>query len=235
MIITEEEVLINAKADKYDCICTLTGGIDSTVLVHKLALMDEQTPLCVYIKYGSKAERAEILKASVTCEKLELDMVILDMEGLYKTLSSSFILGNTDEFETGSMFWLEGRNMLIGLMLAIYAAKLDLQQVNMGCNASDYGYNYPDSGIAAFQALNLMLTVSTKSGVQVFCDLLTEGYTKPEVIELGNELGVDWLTTHSCSSTDEDKPCCNYEVCESCKSRLADFAEAGMEDPFKPN
>jgi 7-cyano-7-deazaguanine synthase len=50
---------------------------------------------------------------------------------------------------------------------------------------------------------------------------------KTEIIQLGDCLGVPWAQTWSCYSGDSS-PCGN---CDSCRLRLAAFAELGMVDP----
>jgi 7-cyano-7-deazaguanine synthase len=50
---------------------------------------------------------------------------------------------------------------------------------------------------------------------------------KTEIIQLGDRLGVSWNQTWSCYAGDR-VPC---GICDSCRLRLAAFAELGAVDP----
>lgn len=212
---------------------TLTGGIDSTVLTYAL-VKDNIHPICVYVKYGSKAEDAEILAAVKTCRKLGLKLVLLELGDLYKQISQSFLIGTAAEYQTGSQFWLDGRNGLIGYLLAIWCAGHGITEVYLGINASDSDGDYLDTTEQFIAALNLLIMNSIRGYVRVYAPWISDGMTKPDIIKLGMEYGIDWVAdTHSCSSSNEE-PCCDYDNCESCKYRRLDFLEAGYEDPFYP-
>lgn len=229
--ITQEQAIENAAAGKYDSLLTLSGGIDSTVLAHDL-VNDGVKPLCVYVKYGSNAEPGELRCANLTCKRLGLDLLILDIGETYRTLSRSKLIGNTEDFKPGSMFWLEGRNGLIGYMLSILASNLGLPDVYLGINASDSCGDYVDTTEQFITSLNLTIMNSFRNYVRVYAPWITHDMGKADIIELGNEYGVNWTEeTHSCSSGAEH-PCMDYEHCESCKFRRMDFEEAGLTDPF---
>ena len=150
---------------KYDCIVTLSGGIDSTVLTHHLVKNGKQ-PLCVYIDYNTKSKEGELRASRKTCELLGLDFKIIPFH-LYSDLCKAFILGNTDEYEQDSQFWLEGRNGLIGFILAILASSNGIKEVYMGINYDDYDENYIDTNSDFILALNNLISHSIKKDVKV--------------------------------------------------------------------
>ena len=216
------------------CLVTLSGGIDSTVLVHYLVQELNEVPLCVYIKYGTISEKGELIASRITCNKFGLILVEIPFT-MYKDISESFILGNTKTFDKGAQFWLDGRNGLIGFILAIMAARYQVYDVYMGTNADDDDGKgtYLDTNIEFYDALNELIKHSIKYPVKVSAPFLDNGLIKSEVIKFGNILGVDWMSTHSCSSS--NVPCLKYDVCESCYWRREDFKDAGLSDPFEGN
>lgn len=216
------------------CLLTLSGGIDSTVLAHQL-VDDAEVPLCVYVDYGTRCRDAEISAARATCKDLGLELQVIDMT-VYKSIAQAFILGNSDEVERGSMFWLEGRNAIIGLLLAVMASGLDLTEVYLGINYDDNRGEYVDTDARFVAALNMLILCSMRKEVTVHAPWIEHKMTKSEVIEHGNTLNIDWVrTTHSCSSSiGVAPPCCDYVNCESCISRASDFAELSLPDPFAP-
>ena len=215
---------------KYDCLLTLSGGIDSTVLAHNIT-RDGWTPLCVYVDYGTRSKIGELRAARETCKDLNLDLKIIDFT-VYKELSKAFILGNSEEYLEGSMFWLDGRNAIIGLMLSVLASSLEIDRVFLGINASDSDGDYLDTTDEFMWSLNGLVRKSCRHTVTVEAPWLDCNLTKSDVIELGNTYNLDWVrTTHSCSSGTEF-PCCDYENCESCKYRQIDFAAVNLPDPF---
>lgn len=216
-----------------DCIATLSGGIDSTTMVHWLDAQGKR-PLCVYLKYGSISEEAEIEKAKVTCKKLHLDLIELDFD-IYKHIADSFILGNKTDYEDGTMFYLEGRNAVIGLLMAVMAKKYDVNEVYLGINYNDEGEDgeYPDTTSTFVMALNMLIQITFKHKVKIIAPWLDQQLDKPGVILLGEELGVNWVKqTHSCSNTSGKTPCLDYYECESCIERRRGFEIARMKDPF---
>jgi len=218
--------------EKYDSILTLSGGIDSTVLAHHL-VHEGRNPLCVYIDYGTKSRDAELAKAGATANLLKLKLKVIPFP-IYKDITKAYILGNTEEYEEGSAFWLEGRNAIIGMVLAIMAGGMGLREVFLGINAGDNeGGEYVDTDSRFIAALNLLIQCSCKSNVRVVAPWLDMEMTKGKVIELGKTYGVNWVKqTHSCSTTTGSEPCLDYYECESCYERRYAFEEVGMKDPF---
>lgn len=213
----------------FDCIATLSGGIDSTVVAHIL-VNEGKHPLFVYLDYETKSREGEIRAAIETCKKLDKKFILLPFY-IYKEISESYIFGNTDKYDKGGQFWLEGRNGLIGFILAILASKYKVTDVYMGTNADDDDGYYLDTNKPFYDALNNLINHNFRFKVKVSAPLLDRNIIKSKAIQLGNKFGIDWVNeTHSCSSS--NVPCLDYEQCESCYWRRSDFNDAGMEDPF---
>lgn len=222
----------------YECIATLSGGIDSTVVAHRLVHKDGYNPMFVYVQYGTKSQDAEIEAAKKTCERLGKSLYVIDFPLYTANNLESYLLGTAerDMDEPDATFWLEGRNANIVLTLATYAAMNEMWGVYIGINFSDaYGGHYPDTDYRFLTAMNSLLACSFKSRVVCYAPLLEDYLDKHEVIKEGIDTwGINWLTeTHSCSSSEGyQRPCCDYENCPSCNSRKLDFEELGLPDPF---
>lgn len=215
------------------CLLTLSGGIDSTVLLYKL-IRDGEHPLCVYVDYGTKSRQKELEKAQYTCQLLKVDLLVIPLP-IYTECTSAYILGNTKEYAEESMFWLEGRNAVIGMLLAVLAAGKGLSTIYLGINFSDDNGEYPDTNRKFVSALNTLIACSFKSDITVRAPWLELKWRKADIIKLGESYKIAWVAqTHSCSSSDGD-PCCDYYLCDSCVSRRSDFEEVGLKDPFYRN
>jgi 7-cyano-7-deazaguanine synthase len=102
----------------------------------------------------------------------------------------------------------------------------------IGVNAVDYS-GYPDCRPEFIQAFEAMANLATADAVEqrgrytIHTPLI--GLRKSEIIQRGLNLGVDYSLTHSCYDPAEDGVACGD--CDSCRLRLAGFAQAGMPDP----
>lgn len=120
------------------------------------------------------------------------------------------------------------------VMLAIalgYAEVTEANDIFVGVNAVDYS-GYPDCRPEYIRAFEAMAALATKAGVEgnpvrIHAPLID--LTKPEIIETGLRLGVDYAETHSCYDPDEAGRACGR--CDACQIRLAAFASLGMVDP----
>lgn len=217
----------------YDCIATLSGGIDSTVVAHRVA--NEHNPMFVYVKYGTKSQDLEIKAAIATATRLGKSLYAIDFPLYTNNNLDSYILGTSESKDETAPFWLEGRNANIVLLLATYAAMKGMWGVFIGINHSDSeGDNYPDTDMRFLMAMNSLLACSFKERITCYAPLLDDCLTKPEVIQEGiDDWNIDWVNeTHSCSTAVTGGPCCDYDNCPSCKSRKLDFEEIGLTDPF---
>ena len=96
----------------------------------------------------------------------------------------------------------------------------------------DYS-GYPDCRPEFIEAYQRMIDVGTRGGVEgrgvrVRAPLMN--MPKDEILRRGLELGVDYSLTISCYDPDEQGRSCGR--CESCRLRLAAFAELGVKDPI---
>ncbi len=125
--------------------------------------------------------------------------------------------------------YVPARNTIFLSFALAYAEAIAANQVYIGVNALDYS-GYPDCRPDYIEAMQSVYRLGTKQGregqpIEIVAPLIN--LKKTEIIELGNKLGVPWSQTWSCYAGG-DNAC---GVCDSCRLRLAAFAELGLSDP----
>lgn len=124
--------------------------------------------------------------------------------------------------------YVPARNTIFLSFALSYAEAIAAQRVYLGVNALDYS-GYPDCRPDYIRAMQEVFNLGTKegregAGIEIVAPLID--LQKTEIIELGNKLGVPWDQTWSCYAGG-DLAC---GVCDSCRLRLAAFAELGLKD-----
>lgn len=125
--------------------------------------------------------------------------------------------------------YVPARNTIFLSFALAYAETIKAERVYIGINALDYS-GYPDCRPDYIQAMQQVFHLGTKQGREgqpITIESPLINLKKTEIIQLGNQLGVPWELTWSCYAGD-DKAC---GVCDSCRLRLAAFAELGLIDP----
>ena len=126
--------------------------------------------------------------------------------------------------------YVPARNTIFLSFGLAYAEAIAAELVYIGVNAMDYS-GYPDCRPDYIQAMQEVFRLGTKqgrSGEQITIVAPLIDLKKTEIIQLGNRLGVPWEQTWSCYSGG-DVAC---GVCDSCRLRLAAFAELKLKDPL---
>jgi 7-cyano-7-deazaguanine synthase len=125
--------------------------------------------------------------------------------------------------------YVPARNTIFLSFALGYAETIGAQRVYIGVNALDYS-GYPDCRPDYIQAMQEVFRLGTKQGregqpIDILAPLIN--LKKTEIIQLGNQLDVPWELTWSCYAGG-DQAC---GVCDSCRLRLAAFAQLGLQDP----
>jgi 7-cyano-7-deazaguanine synthase len=128
------------------------------------------------------------------------------------------------------MTYVPARNTIFLSFALAYAEALAAERIYIGVNSLDYS-GYPDCRPDYIEAMQAAFCLGTKQGreghpIQIATPLID--LKKTEIIQLGNQLGVPWELTWSCYAGG-DRAC---GVCDSCRLRLAAFAELGLVDPL---
>ncbi|HQY88232.1 MAG TPA: 7-cyano-7-deazaguanine synthase [Tepidisphaeraceae bacterium] len=133
---------------------------------------------------------------------------------------------------TPPVTYVPARNLIfLGYALA-WAEVIDCNDVFLGVNALDFS-GYPDCRpefIASFQQTARLGT--RRRNFTVHAPLID--MTKAQIIQRGNQLGVDYSLTQSCYDPVERSGvvlACGH--CDSCLLRKRGFVEAGVVDPTR--
>ena len=119
--------------------------------------------------------------------------------------------------------YLEGRNLILLSKAAVFMARTGSARVQIGLLA---GNPFPDASPRFFDALQR--AVSTGLATAIAIETPLAGMHKPEVIRLGQQLGVRMDLTMSCMQPVAGRHCGR---CSKCRERREAFRDAGVPDP----
>ncbi|PKN69873.1 MAG: 7-cyano-7-deazaguanine synthase QueC [Deltaproteobacteria bacterium HGW-Deltaproteobacteria-12] len=128
--------------------------------------------------------------------------------------------------------YVPARNTIFLSFALAWAEVLESNDIFIGVNALDYS-GYPDCRPEYITAYENLANLATKAAVEgrqkikIHTPLIE--LSKAQIIQRGQELGVDFLLTHSCYDPAENGAACGK--CDSCLLRMKGFKEAGIPDP----
>jgi 7-cyano-7-deazaguanine synthase len=213
----------------------LSGGLDSATCL-AVAKSEHTVPHALTVSYGQRhgVELEAAGRVATALGAAEHKVVSVDLGTIGGSALTDAIEVPKDRPETEMtdipVTYVPARNTVMLALALGYAEVIQAERIYIGVNAVDYS-GYPDCRpefIAAFQDL---ARIATKAGVEgrpieIRAPLIA--LTKPEIIQLGLNLNVDYSLTHSCYDPVEGKPC---HRCDSCQIREKAFAALGLIDP----
>lgn len=213
----------------------LSGGLDSSTVLYQAKADGYE---CYAISFDYQQRHRKELEAARAIAKAadvkEHQVVNFDL----RQWGGSALTDNaldlpehrslTEMSENIPLTYVPARNTIFLSFGLSYAEALNAERVYLGVNALDYS-GYPDCRPDYIQAMQQVFKLGTKQGregqsIQIVAPLID--LKKTEIIELGNQLGVPWEKTWSCYAG-ADLAC---GVCDSCRLRLAAFAELKLQD-----
>ena len=216
----------------------LSGGLDSSTVLYQ-ALADGCECCAISFDYQQR-HRKELNSAREVAKKagvVEHQVIKFDLRqwGGSALTDNSIDLPQERSLEEMSqnipVTYVPARNTIFLSFAVSYAETIAAERIYIGVNALDYS-GYPDCRPDYIQAMQSVFRLGTKQGregnpINIITPLID--LKKTEIIQLGNKLGVPWDLTWSCYSGG-DVAC---GVCDSCRLRLAAFAELGLTDPVE--
>lgn len=190
----------------------LSGGIESSTLLHLEARRGN--PIALFIDYGQRAARPELVSAQSQCDATGAPLRTLDL----KSMGDEFRSDQTHKLHVP----LPHRNLVIlGLSVSL-AAQSGISDIHIALNREDRDAysSASDAFIRQFRALS-----HTLGEFEIHTPLAS--LNKAQVIGRGLEIGIDYARTYSCLL--------GYPIqcgaCPQCQKRRAAFATLGMPDP----
>ena len=213
----------------------LSGGIDSAVCLKK-ASEEHESVAAVHIDYGQQTEDIERANAEKQADGLGIPLYTCNYRAVFREFAEGTIENKeydrertTDEEH--SVGYVPQRNLHFLTTAAAVAehnseARDDILLYH-GAQQND-GENYPDCRPTFLEAAENAINRSTdQHAIRVNTPIIT--HSKPEVLQLGERLEVNWETTFSCYNDENGDPC---GECPACIEREDAFEEAGISDPL---
>jgi len=229
-----------SEAQRKPAVVLLSGGLDSATTL-AIALDDGFACHAVSFDYGQRhscelAAAARVAAAMGMCEHRIIKLDLSAEAGFAgSALTDDDIPVPKDRPAAGGIppTYVPARNTIFLALALGYAEVIGALDIFIGVNAIDYS-GYPDCRrefIMAFETMANFATAATDGGeqfIEIHAPLID--MTKAQIIRTGLALGVDYGLTHSCYDPSECGLACGR--CDSCRLRLAGFAEAAAVDPL---
>ena len=129
--------------------------------------------------------------------------------------------------------YVPARNMIFLSIAVAWAETLGISNIFIGVNAIDYS-GYPDCRPEFIKSFNKTANLATKfsvSGNKFLIHTPLINLSKPEIIQIGHKLDLDYSNTVSCYQANKDGFACRK--CDACHYRMQGFLDAGLEDVTK--
>lgn len=223
---------------KKGAVVLLSGGLDSSVLLHRVARRVVPDKLyAMSFHYGQRHQR-ELEMAR--CQMAEIEIpgghVVQDISFYGELLngSSALIPGGPDVPSRDSITaaeknqpvtYVPNRNMVLLSLAAAFAEANGCSTVYYGAHQQD-DYSYWDCTQSFVERMNAVLQLNRRQPVGVEAPFVR--LAKAEIVLEGVRLGVDFSNTWSCYEG-QQYPC---GLCPTCAERGRAFADAGVVDPI---
>jgi 7-cyano-7-deazaguanine synthase len=222
-------------AESPKAVVLLSGGMDSTTLVH--LLQDEgYLPYALSIKYGQR-HSIELDYAYQTVQGLGIPHQIIDIKDVKELIGTSALTRNEIQVPEGhyaaenmAVTVVPNRNAFLLSIAYGWAVSLKAVKVCTAVHKGDHAI-YPDCRpefIKAFEEMER--TAITREIYGIKCPDLYAPFvhlSKAEICAIGAVLDVDWRNTWSCYQGGT-KHCGR---CGTCVERIEAFKLAGVVDP----
>lgn len=210
-----------------DSLLVYSGGLDSTTMLYEYA---SRIALAVCFNYGSNHNAREIACARANCERLGIEMLVIDLDFMARHFRSSLLQG-ADAIPDGNYNEINMKSTVVpfrnGIMLSIAAGIAEsrgLKTLMIANHAGDHSI-YPDCRAGFINAMSNAIAQGTYDALYILAPYTH--LTKDQIVTRGATLGVDYSQTYSCYRGGEF----HCGTCGTCRERIEAFALAGVHDP----
>ncbi len=210
-----------------DSLIVLSGGMDSTTLLYEYA---DDIALAVTFNYGSNHNAREIECARYNCQRLGIELIVIDLPFIGRLFESSLLSG-ADAIPEGQYDDDNMRSTVVpfrnGIMLAIAAGMAEsrgLRHLMLANHSGDHAI-YPDCRPEFVDAMSRAVAAGTYDGIDIRAPYTL--LSKTDIARRGASLGMDYSHTYSCYKGGER----HCGRCGTCTERREAFIQAGLPDP----
>lgn len=210
-----------------DSVIVLSGGLDSTTLLHEYK---EKVALAVTFDYGSRHNAREIECARKQCGMLGIEHLVIPLGFMGDYFKSSLLVGG-EEIPEGHYADANMKSTVVpfrnGIMLSVAAGLAEsrgLGNVLIANHGGDHAI-YPDCRPGFVAAMGEAIKEGTYEGVRLLAPYTH--ITKADIVRHGAGLGVDYSITYSCYNGGGE----HCGRCGTCTERREAFQLAGVADP----
>ncbi len=186
----------------------LSGGVESTTLLHMLAPDHALAPL--FIDYGQRNARQEKRAAQWQCDQLGLSLDIMPASRIGHFFRGEACLSRHVP--------IPHRNLMAAALAAAWAAQIRADAVYLGINREDAAAD------AASTPEFIRLLRQSLQTLQLHLHTPLAELSKAAIVQLGLARNVDYRRTWSCL-LGHARPC---RQCPQCLKRQTAFAAAGL-------
>lgn len=223
-------------------VVSISGGLDSTTLLHYIVKVEKQEVYPISFFYGQK-HKIELIMADYQVKQLQWaghmvhDLKIIDMS-FFKDLVGGATALVSDNIEIPSLKEVIGqpqpitevpfRNLIFSSLCLAYAESNGCSSINLGLQSVD-AYSYWDTSVEFGDRLNYVADLNRVHKIKIRSPFVN--LCKAEEILIGMSLGVDFKNTWtSYKVIDEEKRIAD-SANPSSNDRIKSFAIAGLKDP----
>ena len=221
-------------------IITLSGGMDSAVLLYKAAELFKEVHTVTF-NYGQRHSRElvaaekQFLNAGHDFPNVTFTNKVLDVKYIKDIADTSSLTNNDIDTpnvnevmgEAQPKSYVPYRNLMFLSILLSYAEKMKAEEVWYGAAEADSLAGYWDGSKQFVDCLNELSSLNREHDIKVVAPLLK--LSKKEIILKGVELGVNFGDTYTCYSG--EYPCDADSASSSL--RLKGFIDAKLRDPLQ--
>jgi 7-cyano-7-deazaguanine synthase len=221
-------------------IITLSGGMDSAVLLYKAAELFKEVHTVTF-DYGQRHSRElvaaekQLLNASHDFPKVTFTNKVLDVRYIKDIAPTSSLTNNDIDTpnvkdimgEAQPKSYVPFRNLMFLSILASYAEAVKASEVWYGAAEADSLAGYWDSSNEFINTFNNLAALNRETVIKLVAPLVR--MSKKDIILTGVSLGVNFRDTYTCYSG--EYPCDADSASSSL--RLKGFIESGYCDPLK--
>ena len=222
------------KRQSSKAVVPISGGMDSTVLLH-LAASRYDRVIAVNYDYGQKHRDKEMNCAAFQVESVDMPMDSLhiklpffkDICQVSSLLNNNIAVAKAKDVmgDPQTVNYVPYRNlMLLSISLAV-AENYGASTVFHGAAQADSVAGFWDGSEEFLEQINKVSALNRRNKIAVQAPLIDK--SKEEIIKLGIKLGVNFSQTWTCYEGEEQA--CGE--CTACSLRIKGFIDAGYIDP----